>query len=112
MTRLALRRGSMQGLWAIHTINGVTYLSTVVCRGLIELLLPAERKPGGFDSGSLNFVKLCHSCDSTELTKASVVLALWDILLHICVLHFLSEVLVAPHEYSCTITHARASPPS
>jgi hypothetical protein len=62
MTRLALRHRSMQRLWTIHTMIVVTYLSTVVCRGPIELLLPAESERGGFDSGSLNFGPHLSSC--------------------------------------------------
>jgi hypothetical protein len=37
----------MQPPWTIHTIIVVTYLSTVVRRGPIELLLPAQSKRAG-----------------------------------------------------------------
>jgi hypothetical protein len=60
MTRLVLRRHGMQPPWTIHTIIVVTYLSTVVCRGPIELLLPAESERGGLDSGSLSFDPSCQ----------------------------------------------------
>jgi hypothetical protein len=40
----------------------MTYLSTVVRHGPIELLLSVQSKRGRFDSGSLNFGPILSSC--------------------------------------------------